>query len=330
MSEHGYRGLTLVELIVVIVIIGTLFCFILPAVHGPRIAARGNTCRNNLAQLSKALAYRESTLGEYPGYINSLGPPEAERVRASWAVMTLPYIDQQKLWEQWNDGSYAFDEIDIFICPSDPPVEPGKSDLSYVANAGCISNAAGSENRANGIFFDRTRKAAGASGPEDERDLAGDPEIVVSTAFLSQHDGASRTLLLSENIQAFYWGFTSIDDRTTTMDRKYHFGFCWEQPGIAKEASKSNSPAKVRRINGTREYGDLTTFKQMAPSDGFPSSNHPGGVNVAFAGGSVQFISDQIDPLVYAQLMTSDCSQSDLRNAAGKPDEILTPPDDDY
>jgi prepilin-type processing-associated H-X9-DG protein len=43
-----------------------------------------------------------------------------------------------------------------------------------------------------------------------------------------------------------------------------------------------------------------------------PNSRHPAGVNVAFVGGAVRFISDQIEPRVYAQLMTSNRNKSDL------------------
>ena len=72
MRQFTKSAFTLVELLVVIAIIGTLVGLLLPAVQAAREAARANTCRNNLKQLSTALTIRETSLGELPGYINKL------------------------------------------------------------------------------------------------------------------------------------------------------------------------------------------------------------------------------------------------------------------
>jgi prepilin-type processing-associated H-X9-DG protein len=60
-----------------------------------------------------------------------------------------------------------------------------------------------------------------------------------------------------------------------------------------------------------------------------PSSYHPGGVNAAFLDSRVVFISDQIEPLVYAQLMTSNHKQSDLGSAASGWEVNLPQPSSD-
>ena len=89
------QAFTLVELLVVIAIIGTLVGLLLPAVQAAREAARSNTCRSNLTQLQKAVSQREGALGTFPGYINNLGVKGTQnQVRASWVVMTFPYIEQ--------------------------------------------------------------------------------------------------------------------------------------------------------------------------------------------------------------------------------------------
>ena len=64
-------------------------------------------------------------------------------------------------------------------------------------------------------------------------------------------------------------------------------------------------------------------------SYGFPSSNHPGGVNVAFCGGQIVFVPESIDPLVYGQLMTSNRNRSSLKRSDGTPERKLPPPADD-
>ena len=361
MRQVQRKAFTLVELLVVIAIIGTLVGLLLPAVQAAREAARSNTCRNNLSQLQKALANRESSLREYPGFINSLGVPNTpNQIRASWLVMTFPYIEANPLWDRWSKGPaangvnfaqgtidrFSAAELEILICPSDPPVTPGTPNNSYVANTGIVSNSSefssAPENAANGVFFDRTRAVPGTRlGPADQKD--GTPLIKMTTAYIqAKGDGTTSTLMLSENLHAVYWAHFAEaayqeGGGSQYQDEKWHFGFCWQQP------EAPGVLAGVQRINGYLEqdsYNDVSDIGATAQgstsispdtiADAFPSGNHPGGVNVAFVGGAVQFLSDQIQPLVYAQLMTSNSKRSDLV-AGGLSDKQLPPVNDgDY
>ena len=226
MRQTSNRGFTLVELLVVIAIIGTLVGLLLPAVQAAREAARSNTCRNNMTQLHKGLAQRESSLNEFPGYIDELGVRgTADRIRASWVVFTFPYVEQQTLYDLWSNpdsssSTYITDltstnglpEIEILLCPSDPPITPGAPNLSYAVNAGFLRrshefNVSGGENAANGVFFDRTRANSNIDylGPADEYETA--DKISMTMAYIQQKgDGSTSTILLSENIHQVYWG----------------------------------------------------------------------------------------------------------------------------
>jgi prepilin-type processing-associated H-X9-DG protein len=62
-------------------------------------------------------------------------------------------------------------------------------------------------------------------------------------------------------------------------------------------------------------------------SYGYPSSNHPGGVNMAFCGGQVVYIPETIDPVVYAQLCTPNRNRSSLV-ANGTAERRMPPPPD--
>jgi len=360
MRQKTKTGFTLVELLVVIAIIGTLVGLLLPAVQAAREAARANTCKNNLKQLHLALTLRETSLGEFPGYINKLGIPGApadEQNRASWVVMTFPYIEQTALWDNWSqggtptdlDGNGLFTSVEVLVCPSDPADTVGEPLLSYVGNAGSIGRdddgtAAPRENPANGVFFDRTRTADGAHGPGDNRDTTDpgtdEPEVRMTVDYIqARGDGTTKTMMLTENLNATHWGYFNSSE----PDRKYHFGFCWEQPA-AIVAAPSDPPnyegdARYRRINGPAEpLFELSITSSMTSNYGFPSSNHPGGVQTAFVGGQVVFISDQIDNLVYGQLLTSNHKRSDLRDNSPSPGPYLErdttnvsqPSDDDY
>jgi prepilin-type processing-associated H-X9-DG protein len=122
---------------------------------------------------------------------------------------------------------------------------------------------------------------------------------------------------------------------------KHLFGFIWKNV----TTGSPQQPLDFERINGDRFYdknmpptsmAEFAGTQQPEPSSpgfesyGFPSSNHPGGVNVAFCGGQVVFVPETIDPLVYGQLMTSNRNRSTLKRASdGVQERKLAPPSDD-
>ena len=136
----------------------------------------------------------------------------------------------------------------------------------------------------------------------------------------SKGDGLSNSVMLSENLTAWLWGYKSEQNRTTVPDKQYHFGVCWEMPDqVTGTSTEYKTHPSFRRINGQRidnavlfdTFADEPTTG-MQPNYGFPSSNHPGGVNIAFCDGRVVFVTDEITPTVYAQLMTTNRKGSDL------------------
>jgi prepilin-type N-terminal cleavage/methylation domain-containing protein/prepilin-type processing-associated H-X9-DG protein len=293
-------GFTLVELLVVIAIIGTLVGLLLPAVQAAREAARSNTCRNNLTQLQKGLANRESSLKNYPGYINNLGVKGTQnQIRASWVVFLFPYIEQNALWERWSavdstnlsgmfsDAAQIVPSLEILICPSDPPITQGEPNLSYAANAGWIQRSHSlvtninskvpaqspfgsveQENGANGVFFDNSRKFApnDAIGPQDRFDQNGAPQIAMNTAYISSKgDGTTSTILLTENLHQVFWAFRNSTQYQTggPTDEKFHFAVCWEQPDVVVKPNGTDDEKK-RRVNGDLGEDPYTDIPEIA------------------------------------------------------------------
>jgi len=89
------NAFTLIELLVVIAIISILVGLLLPAVQAAREAANRVACGNNLKQL--ALAVHHYVLDH-----QTLPPSRLQNQGATWAVLLLPYIEQDNLYRQWD------------------------------------------------------------------------------------------------------------------------------------------------------------------------------------------------------------------------------------
>lgn len=129
--RHRRPGLTLVEVLVTISLIGILLALTLPAVQSARAAAQATACRANLKQIGIGLHNYHSTHSRFPpGFVTtSAGEHEPGW---GWASMLLPQVEQRSLYEQLNPGPVNLrlaaanradllqTSLDVFRCPSDP------------------------------------------------------------------------------------------------------------------------------------------------------------------------------------------------------------------
>jgi len=273
MNAENRASLRWVELVVLLVVIAMLLAMLLSYL----IRSRGHPppCLNYQKQLGFAMLEYESRRERFPGYRNHINDDVAGNpVVGSWLVMILADLEQLQLWEVWKDPEVlASEKPAIFwelpICPLDAPRRNTGDHgplLSYVVNCGKPGD---SDAPADGIFHNHHV----------------DEPVIVSLDYISQHDGSTYTLLLSENVQAGLW--TDTDEANV--------GVVWR-----------DSPGPCNRINECRDAGDRPQGLMYAR----PSSNHPEGVNAYFCDGHGCFLSERVDYQVYQHLMTPNSSEA--------------------
>lgn len=228
-KERARRGLTLVELLAVIAIVGLLVGLLLPAVQSAREAARRATCASTLRQWGQAIQGYEQTYGVLP-----LGMSEYRCVQHTWVPALWAYIDQlpladRYLWDRHGGSSPNVTQLTanpvgpltqrlpIYYCPSDKPNAASRGSegvmvrTNYVVNATNSSSAIGGK-KVRGPFHRQHQDGyAGYCGPE-AANLSTAPALAwmrLDTrgytgpwAWRSSHivDGLSTTLMMAEAI----------------------------------------------------------------------------------------------------------------------------------
>ncbi|XZE22015.1 DUF1559 domain-containing protein [Pirellulaceae bacterium SH449] len=279
------RGFTLVELLVVIAIIGILVGLLLPAVQAAREAARRMQCSNNLAQLGLATNNFEFTYGSLPsGVVNPEGPIRYEPIgnHTSWTIHLLPYIEQTRVHEMFDQslGAYASENeqirvlnIPTFLCPSSPDAyrrDRGYSDETMYPIS-CYVGIHHSE--------------------ESPIDITNNGVLFLNSKLRMSEikDGLSQTLLLSEK--------RGVGDR---------FGWVSGTRDTLRNMSSINLDKSSSRRGQAQDGMEGGSLDIGSLEVGGIGSYHTGGVNAVFVDGAVRFLSQNIDSEVLKYLGDRD------------------------
>lgn len=319
-------GFTLVELLVVIAIIGILIGMLLPAVQSVREAARRTACSNNMRQQGLGIMNFESAHQEFPSTGQARRNQDGSGGNVFWAengsleamgnashsyqTFILPFIEQNAVFDLFElDYRYDFDPtsaeaptnqrasqtvIPGYVCPS----VQGRSVADVDGEGYGFTDYSAPVTVANalaGIPNDATRLLCVLNGNTDR-------------SIRSILDGTSNTIAIAEDtgrVDEGSGGFMTIKttepmagDGTPTNRRPW----AWADADNAFNVDKNlNNSATPRGGPADCPWSETN----CGPNEE-AFSFHSGGGNMTMADGSVQFLSDSIDSLVFAGLMTKD------------------------
>jgi len=299
MTERTRRVFRLIDVCVAAVIAVLLLAILVPALTRVPPGEFRVTCLNHQKNLGTALINYEGRKGRFPGWREQIGAAESPK-SASWVFVLLPDLDRNDLYRAYGQGGIRFgfdptEAMDLLICPQDESAHVRDAPTSFAVNSGMPdawispldSATRTGDLAANGIFHDLDPLWLRPLGNAEKK------LTIVTSNYVAAHDGTTSTILLSDRVEAGNW--PQYGNRTTPGENIT--GIVW-QNDLPPPAGSLHPEA---RINGLRppaaeSFTDVNHVR--------PSSFHPGGVVVTFADGHTRFISDQIDYLVYALLMT--------------------------
>jgi len=316
-------GFTLVELLVVIAIIGSLISLLLPAVQSAREAARRLQCQNNLKQLGVALLSYESAKGNFPEayayepgfYPNYGAASEFLKIRSTWAITILPFIEEAALHDRIDKSKPMADAanadvraatLKMMVCPSD-----SFSSRAFNGNASATTTVLGN-NWSRGNYAANSSLGMGYVGAGDCAAGPNEPFWVKYPGIMGANcskrlrditDGTTNTVLLGE-IRA---GVTDYDTRGI-WSLGMGSSSLWGHGGIHGDCYGPNSPViSADDVFTCNEIVNSVGGHESLQAMGMPCSLHDGmswqqtarsmhqdGVYVCMADGSVQWISDFI------------------------------------
>jgi len=299
------RGATLVELLVVVAIVGSLASFLLPAVQQAREAARRTHCINNLKQVGIGLHNFHAARDFFPTTVST------GTLRHNWTAQILPYLDENPLAEKYDYAVKCDDvknqaavqtPVGFMNCPAVPggPLKHPRFRLSSPFWWAFAADYAGS----NGVSSTLWTAPAIVSYPRPTV-LDGFMKGTIKPGEKGRRismitDGTSQTIAVFESAgRPQVWAFGSlIPDSGLLSSTSSNYG-----------ALCGWADANQFRVEGFRP-DVVSRYKSPGPSmiNGSNKNGiyalHPGGANLLFADGSSRFLAESIGANIVAAMLT--------------------------
>ena len=334
------HGITVIDLLVLMVIAGILMALLLPAVLSARSASRRMQCTNNLRNLGLAVIQTAEIQGRFPvaGY---WGPPGQDGPYHNWVVQILWSLDQKTSQDSWNSGVSLMDpanqrianlHLSVLVCPDDI-TRTGQGDLSYVVNGGIgwTDLSCFVETRFGGIDLNANGRSCGmntlvqedGAAPTDRDYMHQMGLFFVDNWPLKKNspirhhnldsvvDGVTHTIMITENVHAGADPINGSGFANWASPEPWRSMF-FLSPLVCDKLVCG--PGAVNYSQGNNRSDDQFRIAAInflphtnAPTEGklpWPSAYHAGGVHVVFVDGRVHFLSEQIEGHVYAALLS--------------------------
>lgn len=301
-KRHAF---TLVELLVVIAIIGILVGLLLPAVQAAREAARRMQCGNNIKQLSLAVHNYEGAHQRFPTGRNLLRmSPHAAILPFMEQTNVSNLVDWSQTWRHPNNATALAADIPTFVCPSDNTlfVPDIWGATSYRFNQGSQLLFGQPPTDPADVNFGMPAPD-GPVGPFEYLRMASITDGTANTGLISEHTIGDFSNALSTETDTF-WPRT----HPTTPDEAMLDCQAIDISNLSFQRVSDVGAPWMHGYHSTSAY--FHSFPPNSRSCMFPpgriattaKSNHPAGVQLGRCDGSVAFVPETVDILVWRAL----------------------------
>lgn len=315
-------GLTLIEMLVVIILIGMLVVLLLPGIQAARECARRFQCAHQLGQLITAVHNYELAFDVYPpGTLEKKGPIQnhAFGYHHSWITQLLPFmecenearmIDRRVGVYHKNNREVRLLRLQNVCCPSSAAWHNGYSCYAGVCHDGESPIDADNHGalflNSRIAFDDLSDGAAQTLFIGEKITEPGDLGWMSGTRATLRNTGVPLNTTGANGLGGFNWARSGIDSGDEGAGMFLDGGAMMPggmgaEPGLGLGMESKAAPAGANSDESPEPEKQPPGPGPLLPIGGFGSPHH-GGCQFAFGDGRVAFLSESIALPVLQQL----------------------------